>query len=83
MCIDYFPDEEILCNEPIFDGWDADVVLNDMKIAILWNGIWHYQKVRDGHNLEEVQRRDKLKHKIIKRLGYEVYVIKDMGGYSK
>jgi hypothetical protein len=83
MCIEKLPMENILCNEPIFDGWDADIVLNDMKIAILWNGIWHYKQVRSGHNLEEVQRRDKLKNKIIKRMGYTPYIIKDMGGFSQ
>lgn len=32
-------------NEPIFNGWDADVLLYDIKVAILWNGKWHYETV--------------------------------------
>ena len=29
----------------IFNGWDADIILTDLKIAILWNGKWHYEKL--------------------------------------
>lgn len=36
--------ENILTNEPIFDGWDCDIILPDFKIAITLNGIWHYKK---------------------------------------
>jgi len=32
-------------NVNIFNGWDADVVIDDIKYAILWNGKWHYEKI--------------------------------------
>ena len=35
----------------MFNGWDADVILPDLKIAIMWNGIWHYKQVRKNHNV--------------------------------
>lgn len=75
--------ENVLTNEPIFDGCDADVILPDLKIAILWNGIWHYQQVRKNHSVLQVQSRDKIKMKIIKRHGYACYIIKDMGKEKK
>lgn len=73
----------VLHNEQIFNGWDADVILPDLKIAILWNGIWHYKKVHKDHSLIQVQNRDKLKMKEIKKCGYYSYVIQDMGNRSK
>ena len=75
---------EIKTNEPMFDGWDADVIIPSLRIAIFWNGIWHYQQVRKNHNLQQVQTRDKVKEDIItKKYGYTVYIIKDMGGENK
>lgn len=74
---------KVLTNEKIFNGWDADVILPELKIAILWNGKWHYEKVLEGHKLNQVQNRDKIKLKEIKKMNYIPYIIKDMGGYNK
>jgi len=77
----------VLTNEPFFDSkygkWDADIILPDYKVAILWNGIWHYKKVREKHSLKQVQSRDKIKDNLIKKNGYEIYIITDMGRYNK
>jgi 5-methylcytosine-specific restriction endonuclease McrA len=72
----------VLSNENIFNGWDADVILPEEKVAILWNGVWHYKKVMKGHSLRQVQNRDSIKMKEIKKMGYTPYVIKDMGGHN-
>lgn len=77
LCKNYF--NKILTNEPIFNGWDADVIIEDLKTAILWNGKWHYEKITESHSLKQVQNRDKIKIKEIKKSGYTPYVIKDMG----
>lgn len=69
----------VLTNEPMFNGWDADVILPNEKIAILWNGKWHYEKITEEHSVKQVQNRDKIKIKEIKKLGYIPYIIKDMG----
>ena len=74
----------VLTNECIFDGWDADVILPDLKTAASWNGAWHYKQVRAGHNLKQVQARDLVKNAIItKKYGYRHYIVKDMGGENK
>ena len=73
----------VLHNESIFNGWDADVIIEDLKIAIMWNGIWHYKKITKKHNVEQVQKRDKIKIQEIKNMNYIPYVIKDMGGHDK
>lgn len=78
LCLNHF--ENVLTNKPIFNGWDADVIIEDVKVAVLWNGKWHYE---DGlgcnHSLKQVQNRDRIKLKEIKKSGYTPYIIKDMG----
>lgn len=81
LCEHHF--DNVLTNEPIFDGWDADVILPDFKIAILWNGIWHYKKITKSHSLKQVQNRDRIKLKKIQQHGYKAYIVKDMGKHDK
>lgn len=81
LCKNYF--KIVKTNEPIFNGWDADVIIEDLKIAILWNGKWHYEKITKKHSLKQVQNRDKIKVDQIKDHGYIPYIIKDMGSENK
>lgn len=74
---------QVLHNECIFNGWDADIIIEDLKIAVLWNGPWHYKKIKENHSVEQVQNRDKIKINEIKRAGYIPYIIQDMGKYNK
>ena len=55
MCKKTYPDA--ICNEPIFNGWDADVIIPSKKIAILWNGVWHRKKITHAHSLSQVKNR--------------------------
>lgn len=80
LCNAHF--KNVKTNEPIFNGWDADVILVNEKIAILWNGKWHYEKITKSHSIEQVQCRDKIKIQEIKNTGYLHYTIKDMGKYN-
>ena len=77
----------ITTNERFFKSkygcWDADVILHEQKIAVLWNGIYHYKQVKKGQSLKQVQSRDKIKMDVIKDNGYVAYVIKDMGKHNK
>lgn len=81
LCIEKF--DKVLNNEGMFNGWDADVIIEDYKIAILWNGPWHYRKITKKHSVKQVQNRDKIKITEIKNKGYIPYIIKDMGKYDK
>lgn len=81
LCSNYF--KKVLLNECIFNGWDADVIIEDIKVAILWNGKWHYEKIMKKHSLEQVKNRDKIKINEIKKAGYTPYIIKDMGKHNK
>ena len=77
LCEKHFND--VKHNEAIFNGWDVDIIIEDLKIAILWNGKWHYEKILEKHSLEQVQNRDKIKIKEIENAGYTPYIIKDLG----
>lgn len=85
LCLKEF--KLVSTNDPIFiskyGNWDADVIIHDYKIAISWNGVWHYKSVRAGHSLAQVQARDKIKNDVIIENGYAHYVIKDDGAFNK
>jgi len=70
-------------NIAMFNGWDADVIIEDLKVAVLWNGAWHYKKITRYHSVKQVQNRDRLKIKEIINSGYKPYVIKDEGKFNK
>lgn len=68
----------ILANHIIADGWDADIVLPDQMVAIMWNGPWHYRQMpQKNHSLEQVQNRDKIKRELFESLGWTVVVYED------
>lgn len=75
--------KSVKLNESMFNGWDADIIIEDLKIAILWNGKWHYEKLTKKHSIEQVKNRDSLKIKEIIKCGYTPYVIQDMGKKNK
>ena len=75
-CVNYF--NKVEHNIPIFNGWDADIIIHDIKTAILWNGPWHYKDMKlNNHSLIQVQTRDKIKISEIEKLGWKVLVFED------
>lgn len=88
LCCNYFGKENVLSNEQIFidkngNTWDADVIIPKCKIAICYNGIWHYQQIGKTHSLKQVQARDSIKESVIFNNGYAQYIIKDMGRFNE
>lgn len=75
--------KKVTHNENIFNGWDADVLIYDYKIAVLWNGIWHYAQIKRNSSLKQIQNRNLLKTKEIKKLGWTPYIIEDRGKFNK
>ena len=75
LCEEYF--DNVKHNESIFNEWDADVIIEDIKFAVLWNGPWHYKVITSQKNLDAIKRRDQIKIKLIKKNGYIPYIIKD------
>ena len=83
LCVGYF--KSVRHNMCIFNGWDADIIIDDYKIAVLWNGPWHYKQVIENQvsSLKQIQTRDKLKLKAIESCGYIPYVIKDTSKHKE
>lgn len=81
LCENHF--NKVTHNDPIFNGWDADVLIWDYKIAVLWNGKWHYEQITKNHSVEQVQNRDRIKCQEIKNKGWTYYIIKDLGKFKK
>lgn len=81
LCEKYF--NNVKHNVPMFNGWDADVIIEDIKYAVLWNGKWHYEQIMEGTSLKQIQNRDKIKISEIEFAGYTPYIIKDLGKYNK
>jgi len=72
-----YPDA--IANKRLFDGWDADIIIPSQKLAIHWNGVWHYKSVMGNELLERVQQKDKLRYEAIEKHGYKNYIIQDLG----
>lgn len=65
-------------NKQIANGWDADILLYDYKIAILWNGPWHYREMGFGnHSLKQVVNRDCIKIEEFEKIGWKVLIYQD------
>lgn len=69
-------------NKPIFNGWDADVIIPEKKVAVLWNGKWHYSQISKSRSLLQIQNRDRIKLQEIENAGYTPYIVKDMGKHD-
>lgn len=65
-------------NGVLVDGWDTDIFIPSLNLAIMWNGPWHYKEMKlYNHSLVKVQQRDALKMKLFKEHGYDVIVFED------
>lgn len=76
LCNSYF--SNISHNINLVNGWDADIILNDERIAILWNGPWHYRQMPlNNHSLLQVQTRDTIKIQTLREHGWTVLIYED------
>lgn len=87
LCIEHYGENDIICNERIFEDtngnkWDCDIYIKSLKLAILYDGNYHRIQINKNYNLNQVQARDKLKRKIILDNGSTFYTINDFGSYK-
>ena len=77
---------DALPNQRIFNGFDADIVIPSLKLAIHWNGVWHYKQIfntsKGKYQFEQIQSRDKQRLNEIEKCGFSNYIVKDMNGYN-
>lgn len=76
---------ETLLNKNIFGAWDADIIINDRKVAILYNGPFHYVKIGNKFDasLPATKNRDFLKIREIIKSGYIPYIVSDLGKFNR
>jgi hypothetical protein len=76
LCSTHF--QSVRHNEQLVDGWDADIIIDDINTAILWNGPWHYKQMpHNNHSLKQVQNRDRIKIKSLTDAGWNVLIFED------
>lgn len=69
----------------MFNGYDSDVILEELKLAIHWNGPLHYRNIFGVEVFDHILHRDKLRYEAIENCGYTNYIIDDSNnkGFSK
>ncbi len=72
----------ITTNDPIFSGWDADILIHDLRIAVHYDGPCHRRKIYQGQSLDQIQTRDRIKRRQVRSHGWTNHTIADDGSYS-
>ena len=75
----------VITNKRMFNGFDADIILLDQKIAIHWNGPFHYRQIFTEEHFNNIKHRDELRYEEIKKCGFTNYIINDSDnkGFNK
>lgn len=76
LCESHF--QSVRNNIQLVNGWDADIIIDDLKLAVLWNGPWHYKQMpHKNHSLSQVQNRDRIKITELTTAGWIVLTFED------
>lgn len=62
----------------MLDGYEADIVIPAIKLAIEWNGIVHFKPIYGQTKLNKIQQRDAEKQKIASKKGINLLVVSDL-----
>lgn len=79
-----FPNLLMMFNDrEMLNGKELDVYIPSIGLAIEWNGIYHYKKIRDDGLFEKTINKDKQKVNDCVELGIELYIVKDLTSGNK
>jgi very-short-patch-repair endonuclease len=74
-----FTDMKILANDKeMLNGYEVDIALPEIKLAIEWNGIVHFKPIYGQTKLDNIQQRDVEKQKIAQKKGINLIVVPDL-----
>ena len=84
LLVKEFPDLDILANDKIMlNGYEVDVAIPELKLAIEWNGIVHFKPIYGQTKLDKIQTRDADKLKIATNKNINLIVIPDLVSNDK
>jgi len=79
-----FPNLMMIFNDrEVLNGKELDVYIPSLNLAIEWNGIYHYKKIRDDESFEKTANKDKQKINECFELGIKLYIVKDLTSSKK
>jgi len=67
----------------IIDNLEIDITLPTHKIAINWDGPFHFLPIRGQECLENIQRKDRIKQESLHKLNWKHIKIIDLGSFNK
>lgn len=84
LLVKEFPNLNILANDKaMIDGYEVDVAIPSLKLAIEWNGIVHFKPIYGQTKLDKIQNRDAEKLKIAADKNINLIVISDLVSSDK
>lgn len=84
LVVKEFPNLDILSNDKtMLDGYEVDVAIPGLKLAIEWNGIVHFKPIYGQPKLDNIQTRDAEKLKIASDKDINLIVISDLVSTDK
>lgn len=84
LLINEYPNLTIINNDKILlDGYECDISIPDLKLAIEWNGIVHFKPIYGQTKLDNIQQRDMEKQKIAVEKQINLIVIPDLVSSEK
>ena len=84
LIVKEFIDLNILSNDKtMLDGYEVDIAIPELKLAIEWNGIVHFKPIYGTTKLNKIQSRDSQKLKIASNKNINLIVIPDLVSNDK
>ena len=84
LLVKEFPNLDILSNDKtMLDGYEADVCIPKLKLAIEWNGIVHFKPIYGQTKLDKIQTIDADKLEIAANKDINLIVIPDLVSNDK
>ena len=84
LLVKEFPSLDILSNDKtMLDGYEVDISIPELKLAIEWNGIVHFKPIYGKTKLDNIQTRDAEKLKIASNKNINLIVIPDLVSNDK
>ena len=84
LIVKEFPNLNILANDKtMLDGYEADIAIPSLKLAIEWNGIVHFKPIYGQTKLNKIQNIDSKKTKIATNKNINLIVIPDLVSNDK